>query len=219
MAPPTSPSEGTSRSSSSSSSSSGSSSTSSSGSSSAKSASGISSAIETDVSKPIPECDTSRPIPECAAGKNCQAPTELRLADSSHHCWGCNKKINSALLRGSLMSDLIVNNPSAVSISLHNGNIIAMGDDNKTPAICFTCLFPLSIFFSEPVHPASTKAVASGTEVQEQVASIVKVQEAVSSVVEVQDVNDNGLNFLPECNDACFVRKKNIGCTHLRRNV
>ena len=218
-APATSPSEGTSRSSSSSSSSSGSSSTSSSGSSSAKSASGISSAIGTDASTPIPECDTSRPIPECAAGKNCQAPTELQLANSSHHCWGCNKKIHSALLSGSSMSDLIVNNPSAVGISLHNSNIIAVGDDNKTRAICFTCLAPLSVVFSEPVHPSSIEAVDSGTEVQEPIASVVKDQEAVTSVVKVQDVNDNGQNFLPECNNACFVGKNNIGCTHLCRNV
>ena len=62
VAPPTSASEGTSRSSSSSSSSSGSSSTSSLGISSATSALDSSSAIGTDV---------SRPIPECAAGKNC----------------------------------------------------------------------------------------------------------------------------------------------------
>ncbi len=218
MAPTTSPSEGTSRSSSSSSSFSESSSTSSSGSSSATSASCSSSVIGADAPRPIPECDRSRPIPECATRKNFQAPTELRLANSSHHCWGCNKKIHSTLLRGSLMSDLIVNNPSAVGISLHNGNIIAVGD-NKTRGICFTCLAPLFIFFSGPIHHARTKVVASGFEVQEPVASVVKVQEAVTSVVEVQDVNDNGLNFLPECNNACFVGKKNIGCTHLRRYV
>jgi hypothetical protein len=117
------------------------------------------------------------------------------------------------------MSDLIVNNPSAVGISLHNGNIIAVGVNNKTRAICFTCLAPPSIFFSGPVHSASTKAVTSGTEVQEQVVSIVEIQEAVTSNVKVQDVNDNGLHFLPECNNACFVGKENIGCTHLCRNV
>jgi hypothetical protein len=94
-----------------------------------------------------------------------------------------------------------------------------VGDDNKTRAICFTFLAPLSVFFPGPVHSASTKAVASGTEIQEQVASVVKVEEAVTSSVEVQDVNDDGLNFLPECNNACFVGEKNIGCTHLRRNV
>jgi hypothetical protein len=32
-------------------------------------------------------------------------------------------------------------------------------------------------------------------------------------------VNDNGLNFLPECKDACFVGKKNIGCGHICKNV
>jgi hypothetical protein len=91
------------------------------------------------------------------------------------------------------MSDLIVNNPSAVGISLHhNSNIIAVGDDNKTRAICFMCLAPFSVFFSRPVHSASTEAVASRTEVQETVASVVEVQETVTSVVKVQDVNDNG---------------------------
>ncbi len=87
------------------------------------------------------------------------------------------------------MSDLILNNPSAVGISLHNGNIIAVGDNNETRAICFVCLAPLSVFFSGPVHSASTEAVASGTEVQEQVTSIVEFQEAVTSDFEVQDVN------------------------------
>jgi hypothetical protein len=113
---------------------------------------------------------------------------------------------------------LIVNNPSAVGISLHNGNIIAVGDDNETRAICFTCLTLLSVFFTGTVNTASTKGVSSGTEVQEQVVSIVKIQEAVTSDVEVQDVNDHGLNFLPECNNSCFVGKENIGCTHLRRS-
>jgi hypothetical protein len=172
-APLTSPSERTSRSSSSSSSSTGSSSTSSS---SGSSATGT---------------DMSTPIPECAARNNCCAPTEFKLANSSHHCWGCNKKIHSALLCGSSMSDLIVNNPSAVSISLHNGNIIAVGDDNETRAICFRCLGPLSVFFSGTVATASTESVASDTEVQEQVSSIVEIQQAVTSNVVVQDVNDN----------------------------
>ena len=82
----------------------------------------------------------------------------------------------------------------------------------------FTCLAPLSVFFSGTIPSASTKAVARSTEVQEQVASIVKIQEAVTSDVKVQAVNDNGLNFLPECNNSCFVGKENIGCTHLCRN-
>jgi hypothetical protein len=137
------------------------------------------------------------------------------------------------------MSDLIINNPSAVSISLHNGNIIAVGDNDKTRAICFTCLAPLFVFFSgskhgEPdcklaeehfctkiletespsVHSTSTKAVASIFEVQEAVANVVEVEEAVASFFEVQDVNDNRLNFWPECKDACSVVKRNIGCTH-----
>ena len=132
-APPTPHSEGSSRSSSSSSSSSGSSPTSSKGS---------SSAIGSDVSKPMPEC---------AAGKMCRVPTELQLANSSHHCWGCNKKIHSALLCGSLMSDLIFNNPSVDGMSFNNGNIIEECNDNKTQAICFTCLGPLSIFFTGSV--------------------------------------------------------------------
>ena len=110
------------------------------------------------------------------------------------------------------MSDLIDNNPSADGISLHNGNIIAVGVNNETWAICFTCLAPLSVFSSGTVHSASTKSVASSTKVQEQVADVVKIQEAVTSDVEVQDVNDNGLNFLPECNESCFVGKKNILC-------
>jgi hypothetical protein len=143
-----------------------------------------------------------------------------------------------------LKSDLIVNNPSAIGISLHNSNIIAVSADNKTRAICFTCLAPLSIFFSGSkhgesdcklaeeqfctkimetesplVHPASTKAIASVFEVQEAVASIFEVQEAVASVFEVQDINDNELNLWPECKDACFVGKKKNGCTHLCRNV
>jgi hypothetical protein len=50
-----------------------------------------------------------------------------------------------------------------------------------------------------PVQPASTEAVAS--------------------VAEVQDVNDNGLNLLPECKDACFIGRKNIGCSHCHTNV
>ena len=59
-----------------------------------------------------------------------------------------NKKIHSVLLCGSSMSDLIVNNPSAVSISLHNGNIIAVDDNNETRAICL-CAFgsPLCFLF------------------------------------------------------------------------
>ncbi len=126
------PNGGSSRSSSSSSSSSGSSST-------YSLSSSFSSAIGSDVSKPIPEC---------AANKRDRAPTELRLADSSHHCWGCYKKIHSALQCGSSMSDLIFKNPSVVGMSLNNGNIIQEADDNETCAICFTCLGPLPIFFS-----------------------------------------------------------------------
>ena len=41
--------------------------------------------------------DGSKLIPECAAGKKCRAPTESQLADSPHNCWGCIKKIHSAL--------------------------------------------------------------------------------------------------------------------------
>ena len=32
-------------------------------------------------------------------------------------------------------------------------------------------------------------------------------------------VNDNGINFLPECKDACFIGKKNVGCSHRRTNA
>ena len=42
---------------------------------------------------------------------------------------------------------------------------------------------------------------------------------AVASVAKDQDVNNNGLSFLPECKDACFIGNKNIGCSHRRTNV
>ena len=130
------PSGGSSRSSSNSSSSSGSSSTTS-----------LSSSLSSAISS-----DGSNLMPECAARKMCRAPTELQPANSSHHCWGCNKKIYSALQCGSSVSDLIFRIPSVVSMSLNNGNIIEEGDDNETRAICFVCLDPLSIFFTGSKH-------------------------------------------------------------------
>ena len=62
--------------------------------------------------------DGSKPMPECAAGKKCPAPTESGHANSPYNCWGCNKKIHSALLCGSSISDLIFKNPSVAGMRL-----------------------------------------------------------------------------------------------------
>ncbi len=168
--------------------------------------------------------DGSKLMPECAAGKKCCAPTESRLANSPHNCWGCKKKIHSALQCGSSISDLIFKNPPVVGMSLNNGNIIEEGDNNKTRAICFTCLGPLSIFFTGSKHgEPDCKLVEGQFRSKNTVTEALPVQpaitQAVTSVAEDHDVNENVLNFLPECKDACFVGKTNIGCGHICKNV
>jgi hypothetical protein len=92
--------------------------------------------------------DGSNPMLECAAGTMCRAPTDAILPNSTHTCRGCSKKIHSALLCGSSLSEMIITNPSVVGSKLKNGHIIEEDNDNKTRSICFTCMGPLSIFMS-----------------------------------------------------------------------
>ena len=85
---------------------------------------------------------------ECAAGKHCTAPSNANLANSTHNCWGCRKKIHSALLCEYSLSDLLNKHPSLVSIKLSNGWIIEQDGDNQTCSVCFTFISPLSIFIN-----------------------------------------------------------------------
>jgi hypothetical protein len=89
---------------------------------------------------------TNDVILDCAAGTLCKAPSGANLAESPHSCWGCNKKIHSSVLRGDSILNLLSNHPSFIGMSLNNERIIEQDDNNKTRALCFTCIAPLSGF-------------------------------------------------------------------------
>ena len=113
---------------------------------------------------------------------------------------------------------MIVKNPSVDGMSLNNGYIIEEGDDNETRAICFACLGlgPLSICQIPNWQKCNSFLK---TKWLKHYPSSLLSPKAVTSVAEDQDVNDNRLNFMPECKDAYFVGKKNIGCDHICKNV
>ncbi len=74
--------------------------------------------------------DGSNPMPVCPAGTMRSAPFDAILANSTHTCRGCSKKIHSALHCGSSCSDLINKNPSVVGIKLTNEHIIEQDNNN-----------------------------------------------------------------------------------------
>ena len=105
----------------------------------------------------VDDCNdaTDDVILDCAAGTLCNAPSGANLAESPHSCWGCNKKIHSSVLCGDSILNLLSNHPSFIGTLLNNGRIIEQDDNNKTRALCFTCIVPLSGF---PIAARTLKA-------------------------------------------------------------
>ena len=81
---------------------------------------------------------------DCAAGTQSKAPSGANLADSPLSCWGCNKKLHSSVLCGDSILNLLSNNPSFIGMSLNNGRIIELDDNNETRTLCCICIAPLS---------------------------------------------------------------------------
>ena len=174
--------------------------------------------------------DASRPIPECAAGKtvrlqvNCNLPIHPIIVGVATRRFILYSYVDHRCQTWLSTIHLLSVSVSITVILLPWMTTMKHGQSVYVP------LAPLSVFISGFKHsepdcklaeehqnhgnwittrpsPASTEAVASVFEVQKAVASGVEVQEAVASVFEVRDVNDNGLNFWPECKDACFIGK------------